>query len=81
MNIDRKNSYSYLDLLRLETCGILYEHHESTFRGYISRKLNDNELPVLPYKGKFGKGFKVLLPNWESTNYSRVKYFIYKEGQ
>lgn len=70
--------YTFTDLIVLEFRGVLYEHHESTFRGYISRKLSVDELPVLPYKGKFGTGFKVLLPNWESTNYSRVKYFIYR---
>lgn len=79
MPIKRKNSYTYLDLLKLENSGVLYEHHESTCRCYISRKLAPDELPVYPYTGKFGRGFKVLLPNWESTNYSRVKYFIYKE--
>lgn len=74
-----ENRYTYLDLLKLENNGVLYEHHESTCRGYISRKLALNELPVYPYTGRFGKGFRVLLPNWESTNYIRVKYFIYKE--
>lgn len=78
MSFDR-NNYTYLDLLRLESSGVLYEHHESTCRGYISRKLTLNEIPVYPYTGRFGKGFKVLLPNWESASYSRVKYFIYKE--
>lgn len=73
--------FTYLELLKLETDGVLYEHHECTCKGYISRKLSLEQLPVYPYKGKFGNGFKVLLPNWESTNYSRVKYFIYKEGQ
>lgn len=77
MFINQK-TYNYLDLLKLESKGILYEHHESTWRGYVSRKLSPEELPVYPYTGKFGRGFKVLLPNWESTNYSRVKYFIYR---
>lgn len=71
--------FTYLDLLNLETIGVLYEHHEATCQGYLSRKLSPEELPVYPYTGKFGRGFKVLLPNWGSTNYSRVKYFIYKE--
>lgn len=80
MFINQK-TYNYLDLLKLESKGILYEHHESTWWGYVSRKLSLDELPVYPYTGRFGKGFKVLLPNWESTSYSRVKYFIYREGQ
>ena len=71
--------FNYMDLLKLEASGVLYEHHESTCRGYISRKLSLDELPVYPYTGRFGRGFRALLPNWESTNYSRVKYFIYKE--
>lgn len=77
----RRSNYTFVDLLRLENNGVLYEHHEATWRGYLSRKLSPEELPVYPYMGKFGRGFKVLLPNWESTNYSRVKYFIYKEPQ
>ena len=77
----KRSNYTFLDLLSLESNGVLYEHHEATWRGYLSRKLSPEELPVYPYTGKFGKGFKVLLPNWESTNYSRVKYFIYKERQ
>lgn len=75
----KRSNYTFLDLLRLESNGVLYEHHEATWRGYLSRRLSPEELPVYPYTGKFGKGFKVLLPNWGSTNYSRVKYFIYKE--
>ena len=78
MFINQK-TYNYLDLLKLESKGILYEHHESTCLGYISRKLSPEEVPVYPYTGKFGRGFKVLLPNWESARYSRVKYFIYRE--
>lgn len=70
--------YTFPDIILLENRGILYEHHEATFKGYVSRKLSAAELPVIPYKGKFGTGFKVLLPNWESTNYSRVKYFLYR---
>ena len=75
----KRSNYTFLDLLSLESNGVLYEHHEATCRGYLSRKLSPEELPVYPYKGKFGRGFKVLLPNWESTRYSRVKYFIYRE--
>lgn len=77
----KRSTYTFVDLLRLESNGVLYEHHEATCRGYLSRKLSPEELPVYPYTGKFGKGFKVLLPNWGSTNYTRVKYFIYKEPQ
>lgn len=76
-----RSNYTFVDLIQLENKGILFEHHESTCQGYISRKLSPEQLPVYPYTGKFGRGFKVLLPNWESTNYSRVKYFIYKEPQ
>ena len=75
----KRSNYTFLDLLSLESNGVLYEHHEATCRGYLSRKLSPEELPVYPYTGKFGRGFKVLLPNRESTSYSRVKYFIYRE--
>ena len=70
--------YNYLDLLNLDKSGILFMRHESLSMVYISRKLHPDEYPILPYQGKLGRGFKVLLPNWNSTRYSRVQYFIYR---
>lgn len=50
------------------------EHHTSTFRGYISRRLSE---PLYEeYDGRFGRGFKELIPNWDSSQYSYVRYWI-----
>lgn len=51
-----------------------YEHHTSTFRGYVSRRLT---APLYEeYDGRFGKGFRELIPNWDSSQYSYVRYWI-----
>lgn len=53
------------------------QHHTSLARGYISRK-NSNTI-IEEYDGKFGKGYKVHTPHYESTQYHYVTYYI-KEG-
>lgn len=52
-------------------------HHTAMTRGYISRK---NEPAPTPYSGKFGKGFVIYRPNWESTRFSFVDYYIETVG-
>jgi hypothetical protein len=54
--------------------GKVKELHTSYFRGYVSRKTGP---VVTPYDGKFGKGYQKLSPNWESTTYSFVTYYIF----
>ena len=50
-------------------------HHTAMFRGYVTRK----EYGIIePYNGKFGNGFVVKRPNWNSTQYSFVDYYIYE---
>jgi hypothetical protein len=51
--------------------------HTSMFRGYVSRKKPEGI--QLEYKGRFGKGIKVLTPNFESTNYCFVTYYLEQE--
>lgn len=53
--------------------GKIKEHHTALFRGYVSRTRGGH---VLPYSGKFGKGYMVMSPNWKSSRYSYVTYFI-----
>lgn len=53
----------------------LFLHHTATAQGYISRKSSGY---VVEYNGKFGKGFKHCLPNFNSTYYYLVTYYIYK---
>lgn len=49
------------------------EHHTSLTRGYISTK---SEGEILPYSGRFGKGYKVLTHNPQSTLYCYVTYWV-----
>ena len=60
--------------------------HTSWCRGYVSRV----NIPLIcvalsgwikPYKGKFGIGYKILNPSWESTQYCRISYYIKPNGK
>lgn len=57
-----------------------YLHHTSYVRGYVSRKVVYDDLPVVPYKGRFGTGYIVDLPSYESTRYCRRQYYIMKRS-
>lgn len=57
-----------------------YLHHTSYYKGYVSRKANYAHLPVTPYKGRFGSGYTVDLPSYQSTRYCRRQYYVLKEG-
>lgn len=57
-----------------------YMHHTSYALGYVSRKADYDSLPVVPYKGRFGTGYTVDLPSYESTQYCRRQYYVLKEG-
>lgn len=48
--------------------------HTSLARGYVSRKNTDGI--VEEYEGRFGKGYKVFTPNWDSTRYCYVTYYV-----
>ena len=50
-------------------------HHSAYYRGYVSRRLTGY---IKPYKGKFGEGFAIYKPNWGSTRYAVVEYWIEK---
>lgn len=43
------------------------------YRGYVSRKIAGY---VSTYKGKYGSGYCVYRPNWGSTRYSYVTYYV-----
>lgn len=53
-------------------------HHTSLFRGYVSRK---NPPDPIPYKGRFGEGYKLERPNYNSTTYSFVTYYIFTDKE
>ena len=52
---------------------VLGKLHTSLFRGYVSRV---DDPSVVPYKGRFGEGYALLSPNWDSTNYSYITYYV-----
>lgn len=53
--------------------GELRELHTASKRGYVSRNGPCN---VLPYAGRFGSGYVVLSPRWDTTKYVYVTYFV-----
>lgn len=53
-----------------------YHHHTAAARGYISRK---SEGRLERYSGKFGDGYKLHLPRWDTSNYHYIQYWIEKE--
>lgn len=55
-----------------------YVHHTSAAKGYISRVYHVSG-DIEEYNGKFGKGFKVHSPRWDTTQYHYVTYYIEKE--
>ena len=48
-------------------------HHTASRRGYISRK---TEGRVEAYDGRFGKGYVVVTPRWDTTQYVNIEYYI-----
>ena len=60
--------------------GYLNKVHTSLCRQYVSRKIPDNELPIERYEGKYGKGYKVFSPNYRSSQYSFVTYYLENNG-
>lgn len=49
-------------------------HHVATTRCYVSRATEYRR--VEHYKGRFGEGYIVYTPNWRSTNYSYIAYYV-----
>ena len=51
-------------------------HHTASRRGYVSRR---TEGKVEQYEGRFGKGYIIVLPRWDTTQYVTLKYYIEEE--
>lgn len=52
----------------------VYElHHTATKKGYISRK---SDGIVKEYSGRFGTGYTVERPRWDTTQYIYIDYYI-----
>lgn len=48
-------------------------HHSATARGYTSRVVYPD---VKPYSGKFGKGYTLHYPRFDTTQYHTIAYYI-----
>lgn len=48
-------------------------HHTASRRGYESRK---GEGHVEPYNGKYGNGYILVTPRYDTTNYVYITYYI-----
>lgn len=51
-------------------------HHKARHAGYVSRTCNTECLEAVPYNGRFGRGFYVDFPAYDSTRYCWRKYYI-----
>ena len=49
------------------------DHHKALVRGYVSRK---KDYVIKPYVGRFGIGFKVLQPRFNTSRYIDCTYFV-----
>lgn len=48
-------------------------HHTASRRGYVSRKIDGI---VEPYKGKFGEGYVIIRPRFDTTRFVTVEYYV-----
>lgn len=53
------------------------DHHSARYQRYISRKKPEGVLE--PYEGRFGKGYLLLQPAWDSTRYCYCTYMIRRD--
>lgn len=58
----------------LESQGYKYLK-QSTSAGYVSRTKAPR---IAPYNGRFGHGYEMHCPNWDSTRYHYIRYYIRK---
>lgn len=55
-----------------------YLHHTAKRVGYESRKGNGH---IEEYNGKFGTGYVLITPRYDTTRYTNISYYIKKEEQ
>lgn len=64
------------EFFAIECRGKRYEyHHAACAGGYVSR-LKDSEIRFELYTGRFGRGYRVHLPRFNSNQYHTVVYYI-----
>ena len=68
--IDRNNEFAKIDT------DLFPFHHRALIHGYISRKAGPTGF--FAYKGRYGLGYVRYLPNWQSTCYCFIEYYIYQ---
>ena len=66
-----------MDYYELMNSSVYKFHHRATRRGYISRRKSPK---VEEYSGKYGTGYIVRFPRYDSSRYHTVEYYI-KEVQ
>lgn len=72
-----KKYLSIEEIERMEENGTLVYHHTAYFRGYVYRTIGAY---AEPYKGRFGEGYVVRSPNYHSTTYSYISYYVYPDS-
>lgn len=65
------------DLVKMEV--VRYDHM-AIHKGYVSRKLAVDNFPATKYNGRFGSGYIVKYPRYDSTRYITCYYYIAHEG-
>ena len=60
-------------LMEMKENGKVELLHTSSRRGYLSRKKSGE---VEEYNGKFGKGYILVTPRFDTTRYVNVTYYI-----
>ena len=61
---------SVAELMKNKDCRV---HHTASRRGYESRKSQGR---VEPYNGKYGYGYILITPRYDTTRYVSVTYYI-----
>ena len=51
-------------------------HHTASAMGYVSRRTHPADYPVESYSGRFGEGYVVRSPRWDTSRYCNVTYYI-----
>lgn len=67
---------TYPELKKLIVSGKYSIAKEAWVTGYISRRVTPDEYLVTLYKGRYGQGYKVHIPNDNSTTYHKVMYIV-----
>lgn len=61
------------ELEAMAAAGQLVEHHTASRRGYVSRRGNGI---IEEYAGRFGAGYVLVTPRWDTTVYVNVTYYV-----